>query len=45
MPKNKGAGGKNRKKGKKTNNITNQYQIRDMVYKTDGQEYAQVLKS
>lgn len=45
MPKNKGAGGKNRKKGKKTNDITFQHQVRDMVYKTDGQEYAQILKS
>ena len=39
MPKNKGAGGKNRRKGKGT--ITN----RELVYKIVGQEYGQVTKS
>ena len=39
MPKNKGAGGKNRRKGKGT--IAN----RELVYKIAGQEYGQVTKS
>ena len=39
MPKNKGAGGKKRRKGKSSN------QPHEMVYKTEGQEYGQVVKS
>lgn len=38
MPKNKGAGGKKRRKGKSD-------MPQEMVYKVDGQEYAQVTKS
>lgn len=40
MPKNKGKGGKNRRRGKnEADNIK-----RELVFKEDGQEYAQVLK-
>jgi hypothetical protein len=39
MPKNKGKGGKNYKKGKKTNEGETR---RELIYKEDGQEYAQV---
>ena len=39
MPRNKGKGGRNRRKGKK-----NEYENRDLVFKEDGQEYAQVTK-
>lgn len=40
MPKNKGRGGKNRKKGKNENiNVK-----RELVFKEEGTEYAQVLK-
>jgi translation initiation factor 1A len=41
MPKNKGKGGKNFKKGKKTNEGETR---RDLIFKEDGQEYAQVLR-
>ncbi|XP_043316150.1 eukaryotic translation initiation factor 1A, Y-chromosomal-like isoform X1 [Cervus canadensis] len=40
MPKNKGKGGRNKRKGKKEN----EYKNRDLVFKQDGQEYAQVTK-
>nr|KAG5709887.1 hypothetical protein BaRGS_029929 [Batillaria attramentaria] len=40
MPKNKGKGGKNRKKGKNENDK----EKRELVFKEDGQEYAQVTK-
>lgn len=40
MPKNKGAGGKNRRKGK-----SNIDKPKELVYKKDGQEYAQITKS
>lgn len=39
MPKNKGAGGKNRRKGKPTSFK------REMVYKEEGEEYGQVTKN
>ena len=39
MPKNKGAGGKNRRKGKDTT------ANREIVYKIFGQEYGQITKS
>ena len=39
MPKNKGKGGKNWKKGKKGGG---DHERRDLEYKEDGQEYAQV---
>lgn len=41
MPKNKGKGGKNRKRGKNEN----EEEKRELVYKEDGQEYAQVRQS
>ncbi|KAF9310553.1 Translation initiation factor 1A, partial [Podila horticola] len=40
MPKNKGKGGKNRRRGKNEN----EGEKRELVFKEDGQEYAQVLK-
>ncbi|SPO00064.1 probable eukaryotic translation initiation factor 1A [Cephalotrichum gorgonifer] len=40
MPKNKGKGGKNRRRGK--NEADNEK--RELVFKEDGQEYAQVIK-
>ncbi|KAJ3227277.1 Translation initiation factor 1A [Clydaea vesicula] len=40
MPKNKGKGGKNRKKGKNENDSDK----RELVFKEDGQEYATVTK-
>lgn len=40
MPQNKGKGGKNRRRGK---NISEQ-EKRELVFKEDGQEYAQVMK-
>ena len=40
MPKNKGKGGKNRRRGKNEN----EREKRELVFKEDGQEYAQVLK-
>ncbi|KAJ8027452.1 Eukaryotic translation initiation factor 1A, X-chromosomal [Holothuria leucospilota] len=40
MPKNKGKGGKNRRRGKNEN----ESEKRELVFKDDGQEYAQVLK-
>ncbi|KHN84950.1 Eukaryotic translation initiation factor 1A, Y-chromosomal [Toxocara canis] len=40
MPKNKGKGGKNRRRGKNENDIMK----RELIYKEQGQEYAQVLK-
>eukprot|EP00127_Corallochytrium_limacisporum_P001860 Clim_evm15s88 gene=Clim_evmTU15s88 len=40
MPKNKGKGGKNRRRGKNENDA----EKRELVFKEDGQEYAQVLK-
>jgi len=40
MPKNKGKGGKNRRRGKNEN----EGQKRELVFKEDGQEYAQVTK-
>jgi len=39
MPKNKGKGGKNRRRGKNEND-----EKRELVFKEDGQEYAQVLR-
>ncbi|EPY79170.1 eukaryotic translation initiation factor 1A, Y-chromosomal isoform 1 [Camelus ferus] len=40
MPKNKGKGGKNRRRGKNENKS----EKRELVFKEDGQEYAQVIK-
>ena len=40
MPKNKGKGGKNRRRGKNEN----ERDKRELVFKEDGQEYAQVAK-
>ncbi|GIY64261.1 eukaryotic translation initiation factor 1A, X-chromosomal [Caerostris extrusa] len=40
MPKNKGKGGKNRRRGKNENEA----EKRELVFKEDGQEYAQVVK-
>ncbi|KAG5513823.1 hypothetical protein PMAC_000861 [Pneumocystis sp. 'macacae'] len=40
MPKNKGKGGKNRRRGKNENET----EKRELVFKDDGQEYAQVTK-
>lgn len=40
MPKNKGKGGKNRRRGKNENDN----EKRELVFKEDGQEYAQVVK-
>jgi len=40
MPKNKGKGGKNRRRGKNEN----ESERRELVFKEDGQEYAQVIK-
>lgn len=40
MPKNKGKGGKNRRRGKNEN----ENEKRELVFKEDGQEYAQVTK-
>jgi len=40
MPKNKGKGGKNRRRGKNEN----ESQKRELIYKTEGQEYAKVDK-
>jgi len=37
MPKNKGKGGKNRRRGKNENE-----EKRELIFKEDGQEYAQV---
>jgi len=39
MPKNKGKGGKNRRRGKNEGEIK-----RELVFKEDGQEYAQVIR-
>ena len=39
MPKNKGKGGKNRRRGKNENEGLK----RELVFKEDGQEYAQVM--
>ncbi|KAF8061317.1 bbs9 [Scenedesmus sp. PABB004] len=39
MPKNKGKGGKNRRRGKNENE-----EKRELIFKEDGQEYAQVLR-
>jgi hypothetical protein len=41
MPKNKGKGGKNRKRGK---NVNVEEEKRELVLKEDGQEYAQVVR-
>ena len=41
MPKNKGKGGKNRRRGKNENEGLK----RELVFKEDGQEYAQVRLS
>jgi translation initiation factor 1A len=41
MPKNKGKGGKNRKRGKNENLEDSK---RELVYKTEGQDYAQVIR-
>jgi len=41
MPKNKGKGGKNRKRGK---NVNVDEEKRELVLKEEGQEYAQVLR-
>ena len=38
MPKNKGKGGKNRRRGKNENDRDK----RELIFKEDGQEYAQV---
>lgn len=40
MPKNKGKGGKNRKRGKNENEA----EKRELLYKEDGQEYGQVIR-
>ncbi|XP_050306073.1 eukaryotic translation initiation factor 1A, X-chromosomal [Anthonomus grandis grandis] len=40
MPKNKGKGGKNRRRGKNENET----EKRELIFKEDGQEYAQVAK-
>ncbi|VDB89177.1 Bgt-1552 [Blumeria graminis f. sp. tritici] len=40
MPKNKGKGGKNRRRGKNENDK----EKRELIFKEEGQEYAQVLK-
>jgi translation initiation factor 1A len=40
MPKNKGKGGKNRRRGKNEND----QEKRELIFKEDGQEYAQVAK-
>lgn len=40
MPKNKGKGGKNRRRGKNENDT----EKRELIFKEDGQEYAQVMK-
>eukprot|EP00296_Roombia_truncata_P008924 JP447451.1.p2 GENE.JP447451.1~~JP447451.1.p2 ORF type:complete len:136 (+),score=45.38 JP447451.1:38-445(+) len=40
MPKNKGKGGKNRRRGKNENDS----EKRELVFKEDGQEYAQVVR-
>jgi len=40
MPKNKGKGGKNRRRGKNENEGLK----RELVFREDGQEYAQVTK-
>ncbi|XP_074647704.1 eukaryotic translation initiation factor 1A, Y-chromosomal-like [Tubulanus polymorphus] len=40
MPKNKGKGGKNRRRGKNEN----EREKRELVFKEDGQEYAQVIR-
>eukprot|EP00035_Acanthoeca_spectabilis_P034926 m.31594 g.31594 ORF g.31594 m.31594 type:complete len:148 (-) comp6950_c0_seq1:212-655(-) len=40
MPKNKGKGGKNRRRGKNENDSDK----RELIFKEDGQEYAQVTK-
>eukprot|EP01135_Chromosphaera_perkinsii_P004389 Nk52_evm40s279 gene=Nk52_evmTU40s279 len=40
MPKNKGKGGKNRRRGKNENEM----EKRELIFKEDGQEYAQVVK-
>ncbi|TKR62524.1 hypothetical protein L596_026466 [Steinernema carpocapsae] len=40
MPKNKGKGGKNRRRGKNENDVLK----REIIFKEDGQEYAQVVK-
>jgi translation initiation factor 1A len=40
MPKNKGKGGKNRRRGKNENEGLK----RELVFREDGQEYAQVIK-
>ena len=39
MPKNKGKGGKNRRRGKNEGEIK-----RELIFKEDGQEYAQVVR-
>ena len=41
MPKNKGKGGKNRRRGKNENEGVK----RELIFKEDGQEYAQVDSS
>jgi translation initiation factor 1A len=40
MPKNKGKGGKNRRRGKNEND----YMKRELIFREDGQQYAQVIK-
>lgn len=40
MPKNKGKGGKNRRRGKNEN----EFEKRELIFKEDEQEYAQVTK-
>ena len=40
MPKNKGKGGKNRRRGKNENELDK----RELIFKEDGQEYAQVVR-
>eukprot|EP00126_Sphaerothecum_destruens_P013951 Sdes_comp23913_c0_seq1m22026 len=40
MPKNKGKGGKNRRRGKNENEM----EKRELVFKEDGQEYGQIVK-
>lgn len=42
MPKNKGAGGKTRKRGK---NESDDQSDRELIFKEDGQDYGQVIKN
>lgn len=44
MAKNKGKGGRNRKRGKKEDEAGEDAKKRELVYKEEGQEYAQVIR-